>query len=124
VNKYLVTVIVTSVLWETLLSQAWAQSPNCIAKSLPEVNKSVNSVRQNDVILIGQVPNRSYVVVVPSNSDRVLNIVRSYVADAFLAKHRLGTYIYAGASNRRQEAECLSHVLRYHKLDARVVYFR
>ena len=122
-NKYLITAIVTIVLCETLSSKVWAQSPNCIPRSLPEVSKSVNSVQQNNVIVIGKVPNRPYVVVVPGNSEQLLNFVRQYVSDAFLAKHRLGAYIYAGSSTKREEAECLSSVLRYHRIDARVIYF-
>ncbi|AFW96706.1 MULTISPECIES: hypothetical protein [Nostocales] len=122
-NKYLITAIVTTVLWHSLLSKAWGQAPNCIPLSLPQVSKSVNTVQQNNVIVIGKVPNRPYVVVVPGNSDQLLNVVRSYVSDAFLAKHRLGTYIYAGSSSKREEAECLSSVLKYHRIDARVIYF-
>jgi hypothetical protein len=122
-NKYLITAIVTTVLWHSLLSKAWGQAPNCIPLSLPQVSKSVNTVQQNNVIVIGKVPNRPYVVVIPGNSDQLLNVVRSYVSDAFLAKHRLGTYIYAGSSSKREEAECLSSVLKYHKIDARVIYF-
>jgi hypothetical protein len=122
-NKYLITAIVTTVLWNSLLSKAWGQAPNCIPLSLPQVSKSVNTVQQNNVIVIGKVPNRPYVVVIPGNSDQLLNVVRSYVSDAFLAKHRLGTYIYAGSSSKREEAECLSSVLKYHKIDARVIYF-
>jgi hypothetical protein len=122
-NKYLITAIVTTVLWNSLLSKAWGQAPNCIPRSLPQVSKSVNTVQQNNVIVIGKVPNRPYVVVIPGNSDQLLNVVRSYVSDAFLAKHRLGTYIYAGSSSKREEAECLSNVLKYHKIDARVIYF-
>ncbi|MBO1059039.1 MAG: hypothetical protein HEQ27_22065 [Dolichospermum sp. JUN01] len=122
-NKYLITAIVTTVLWHSLLSKAWGQAPNCIPLSLPQVSKSVNTVQQNNVIVIGKVPNRPYVVVIPGNSDQLLNVVRSYVSDAFLAKHRLGTYIYAGSSSKREEAECLSSVLKYHRIDARVIYF-
>ncbi|MBS9393931.1 MAG: hypothetical protein HEQ29_12515 [Dolichospermum sp. LBC05a] len=122
-NKYLITAIVTTVLWNSLLSKAWGQAPNCIPLSLPQVSKSVNTVQQNNVIVIGKVPNRPYVVVIPGNSDQLLNVVRSYVSDAFLAKHRLGTYIYAGSSSKREEAECLSSVLKYHRIDARVIYF-
>ncbi|MEI3652657.1 MAG: hypothetical protein V6D39_22365 [Dolichospermum lemmermannii FEM_B0920] len=122
-NKYLITAIITTVLWHSLLSKAWGQAPNCIPLSLPQVSKSVNTVQQNNVIVIGKVPNRPYVVVIPGNSDQLLNVVRSYVSDAFLAKHRLGTYIYAGSSSKREEAECLSSVLKYHRIDARVIYF-
>jgi hypothetical protein len=123
-SKYLIVAIFTTVLWENLLCQAWAQPANCIPRSLPKVSNSVNSVQQNDVIVIGQVPNRRYVVVVPGNSDQLLNLVRSYIPDAFLAQHKLGTYVYAGGSTKRTEAECLSNWLRYKGLDARVVYFR
>ncbi|WP_041233225.1 hypothetical protein [Cylindrospermum stagnale] len=122
-KRYLITGIVATVLGETLLCKAWAQRPNCIPKSLPEVTNSVNSFRQSDVIVIGSAPDRPYVVVVPGESDKVLNVVRSYISDAFLTQHRRGTYVYAGGFSKRQEAECLSLLLRSHKLDARVVYF-
>ena len=98
-NKYLITAIVTIVLCESLSSKAWGQSPNCIPRSLPEVSKSVNTVKQNNVIVIGKVPNRPYVVVVPGGSEELLKFVRNIAADAFLAKHRLGTYVYAGSSS-------------------------
>ncbi|MEH2326512.1 MAG: hypothetical protein V7K32_23705 [Nostoc sp.] len=122
-NRYIVAAILTTLLWNTLLSKGWTQPRSCISQSLPEVSNSVNSFRQGDVIVIGKVPNRHYVVVVPGKSEQLLNVVRSYVTDAFLAHHRLGAYVYAGGSANRHEAECLSSVLRSHGLDARVVYF-
>lgn len=122
-NRYLIAGIVTTVLWNTLLCKGWTQPPQCISQSLSEVSNSVNNFRQGDVIVIGKVPNRPYVVVVPGQSEQLLNVVRRYVPDAFLAQHRLGAYIYAGGSANRHEAECLSSVLRSHGLDARVVYF-
>jgi hypothetical protein len=123
VNRYLITAIVATVLSEALFCKAWAQPGNCTLKSLPEAIKTANSFRQSDVIVIGRVPERPYVVVVPDKSDKMLNLVRSYIADAFLAQHRLGTYIYAGGFSKREQAECLSHLLRSQGLDARVVYF-
>ncbi|MDF5737358.1 MULTISPECIES: hypothetical protein [unclassified Nostoc] len=122
-NRYLIAGIVTTVLWNTLLCKGWTQPAQCISQSLSEVSNSVNNFRQGDVIVIGKVPNRPYVVVVPGQSEQLLNVVRRYVTDAFLAQHRLGAYIYAGGSANRHEAECLSSVLRSHGLDARVVYF-
>ncbi|WP_199328177.1 hypothetical protein [Cylindrospermum sp. FACHB-282] len=115
--------MVATVLWEALFCKGWAQPPNCITKNLPEVTKSANSFQQSNVIVIGKVPDRPYVVVVPEKSDKVLNLVRSYIADAFLAQHRLGGYVYAGGFSQRESAECLSNLLRSHGLDARVVYF-
>jgi hypothetical protein len=122
-NRYLIAGIVTTVLLNTLLYKGWAQPPLCISQSLPEVSNFVSSFPQSDVIVIGKVPNHPYVVVVPGQSEQLLNVVRRYVTDAFLAQHRLGAYIYAGGSAKRYEAECLSSVLRSHGLDARVVYF-
>jgi len=122
-NKYLITGIIITLLWQSLSYKVWAQPPSCIPKSLPGVSKSANTIQQNNTILIGQVPNRPYVVIVPGNSDRLLNMVKKYVSDAFLAKHSFGDYIYAGGSANRGESECLSNLLRYHGIDARVVYF-
>lgn len=123
-HKYLIIAIVTTVLWETFSCQAGTPPLPCIPNSLPELSKSLNSVRDNNVIVIGQVPARPYVVVVPGKSDKLLNLVRNYISDAFLAQHRFGTYVYAGGSPRREEAECLSHFLRSEGIDARVIYFR
>nr|WP_242039849.1 hypothetical protein [Anabaena sphaerica] len=105
------------------MSKAWTQPPPCISPSLPTVTKSLNSVQKSNVIVIGKVPDSPYIVVVPGNSNQLLNFVRRYVADAFLAQHRLGAYVYAGGSSRRGDAECLSNFLRSQGLDARVVYF-
>ncbi|BAZ27990.1 peptidoglycan-binding domain 1 [Cylindrospermum sp. NIES-4074] len=122
-NRYLITGIVATFLWDANLSKAWTQPPSCIPKSQSEVTTSVNSLQQSEVILIGKVPNRRYVVVVPGKSDKVLNVVRSYIADAFLTQHQLGPYVYAGGFVNREEAECASLLLRSQGLDARVVYF-
>ncbi len=122
-NKYLITGIVGSCLWVFLFSKAQTQPPNCTAMSLSEVNESVNTFKEGNVIVIGRVPNHRYVVVVPGKSDKLLNTVRNYIANAFMAHHRLGTYVYAGGFSQRQDAECVSLFLRSHGLDARVVYF-
>ncbi|MTJ07266.1 MULTISPECIES: hypothetical protein [unclassified Anabaena] len=123
-NSYLITGIITAILWQASLCKAWTQPPPCIPRTLPGVSNSLNSFRENNIIVIGKVPNRQYVVVVPGESAKLLNTVRSYVSDAFLAQHRRGAYIYAGGSTKRGEAECLSYVLRSYGLDARVVYFQ
>lgn len=123
-NKYLITGIVATVVWQGLSDQAWTHTPRCISKSLPQVNRFFNSSQQNNVIVIGKFADRPYVVVIPSNSDQLLKFVRRYVADAFLAQHKLGAYVHAGGFTNRGEAECLSSFLRSHGLDARVVYFQ
>ncbi|MEA5578568.1 hypothetical protein [Anabaena sp. UHCC 0451] len=123
-NRYLITGIITAIVWEALSSQAWTQLPPCSSPGLPIVTQSMNNVRQSNAIVIGKVSERPYIVVVPGNSNQLLNLVRSYVADAFLAQHRLGAYVYVGGYANRFQAECWSYLLKSHGLDARVVYFR
>ncbi|MEA5515212.1 hypothetical protein [Nodularia sp. UHCC 0506] len=122
--KYLIIGIIVTVLGEAFISKTWAQPPNCIANSLPAVTEPANSDRQGNVIVIGKVATRPYVVVVPNQSDTALDIAKKYNNYAFLAQHRFGPFIYAGGFAKREQAECLSNLLRYHGLDARVVYFR
>jgi hypothetical protein len=124
VNRYLTIGIIATIFGESLFSQAWTQQPSCTPPTQPEATKLVNSSQQSNVIVIGKVSSRPYVVVVPGNSDKLLNTVRRYVADAFLTQHKLGAYVYAGGFAKREEAECLSILLRSHGLDARVVYLR
>jgi hypothetical protein len=124
VHKYLIIGIIVTVLGEALIGKTLAQPPNCIANSLPAVSKPANSDSQDNVIVIGRVAARPYVVVVPNQSVTALDIAKKYNNHAFLAQHRLGTFIYAGGFAKRQQAECLSNLLRDHGLDARVVYFR
>ncbi|MDB9306992.1 hypothetical protein PN488_21925 [Nodularia spumigena CS-591/12] len=123
-NKYLIIGIILTFLGEALISKTSAQPPSCIANSLPAVTKPANSDSQGNVIVIGKVTARPYVVVVPNQSVTALDTAKKYNNYAFLAQHRLGPFIYAGGFAKRQQAECLSNLLRYHGLDARVVYFR
>ncbi len=123
-NRYLIIGIIVTFLGEAFIGKTWAQPPNCIANSLPAFTKPANSVNQGNVIVIGRVAARPYVVVVPNNSDTALDTVKRYIGDAFLAQHKLGPYIHAGGFAQRKQAQCWSNLLRYHGLDARVVYFR
>ena len=123
-NRYLIIGIIVTFFGQALISKTWAQPPKCIANSSPAVTQSGNSVSQGNVIVIGRVTAHPYVVVVPNNTDTVLDTVKKYIGDAFLAQHRLGPYIHAGGFAQREQAQCWSNLLRYHGLDARVVYFR
>ncbi|MDB9340744.1 hypothetical protein PN474_16185, partial [Nodularia spumigena CS-589/07] len=113
-NKYLTIAIIVTVLGEALNSKTSAQPPNCIANSLPAVTKPANSNSQDNVIVIGRVAARPYVVVVPNQSVTALNIAKKYNNYAFLAQHKLGLFIYAGGFVNRKQAECLSNLLRDH----------
>lgn len=125
-NKHLLLLIMTTTIWQNFSYQGYTQTPQiprCIYKNQNTSKIFVNSAKQNNVILVGKLPNNPYVVVIPGDSERLLNTVKSYITDAFLAKHKLGTYIHAGGFKNPQDAECVSNFLRSYSLDARVVYF-
>ncbi len=122
-NKHLLIALITSIVWQNFSDQSYAQTPYCIDKNQNQFNISLNSDRQNNVTIIGKLPGNHYVVVIPGDSEKLLTTVKSYIADAFLAKDKRGTYIHAGGFKNRQEAECASNFLRSYSLDARVVYF-
>ena len=82
-----------------------------------------NSLQQDEAIILGDIPDAPYVVVVPGEGGDLLDAVRQCVPDAFQTHSRLGRYIRAGAFLNRGSAEQLSRHLRSIKLDARVVYF-
>jgi hypothetical protein len=124
VNRYLIIGIIVTFFGEAFISKTWAQPPNCTVNSSSAITESGNSVSQGNVIVIGRVTTRPYVVVIPNHSNTALDTVKKYIGDAFLAQHRLGPYIHAGGFAQRKQAQCWSNLLRYHGLDARVVYFR
>jgi cell division protein FtsN len=72
-----------------------------------------------------QNPNFRYVAAVPSAASNqfLLSRVRQYVPNAFLTNSGRGTYIHAGAYQSRDSAESVSHYLRSHGVDSRVLYF-
>lgn len=65
-----------------------------------------------------------YVVVIPKRNSFTLSAVREFFPDAFEAENRLGNYVHAGSSVRREVAEARTKYLRDRGLiDARVAYF-
>ncbi|NJR40259.1 MAG: hypothetical protein HC781_17335 [Leptolyngbyaceae cyanobacterium CSU_1_4] len=82
-----------------------------------------NFEQQADVIILGKLPNASYVVIVPLNGNtELLSEVRQCVADAFQTESRLGKYIQAGAFAQRSAAHQLTRQLYSLGLDARTIY--
>lgn len=63
-----------------------------------------------------------YVVVVPGSDQSLLNRVRRFYPAARLARSRIGSYINAGSSAQRRDAEIVSSQLRRRGFDARVAY--
>lgn len=81
-----------------------------------------NTLQQEGIVILGKVPNRSYVVIVPVQGGNTLDTVRTCIPDAFESISNLGAYVHAGAFSERSSAESLSRYLRSLNLDARVVY--
>ncbi|MBW4515522.1 MAG: hypothetical protein KME11_09880 [Timaviella obliquedivisa GSE-PSE-MK23-08B] len=98
-----------------------------IADLPPPVCARYNFEQQEDVIILGKLPNAPYVVIVPLNGDAdsnadVLSEVQQCVADSFQAESGLGKYIQAGAFARRSAAQQLTQHLYSLGLDARTIY--
>lgn len=81
-----------------------------------------NSLQQDGIIVLGRVPNRPYVVIVPVQGGTTLDTVRACIPDAFESLSNLGAYINTGAFSDRGSAERVSRYFRSLNLDARVVY--
>lgn len=123
-NKHIFTGITTIILWQCLLSAGWTQENICSLPRLPRISQPMKNLNKNNVLVIGKVSEKPYVVVIPGNSEQLLNKVRRYVSEAFIAQNRLGAYVYAGGYNNHFQAECWTNLLKSQGLDARVVYFR
>jgi hypothetical protein len=76
----------------------------------------------NSMTILGQLCENPYVVAIPARNPQILQQVQQYVPSAFLTDSRLGLYVQASSFGCRAPAESLSHQLRKHSLDARVVY--
>jgi hypothetical protein len=105
--------------WGLMGTTAYADDCSLIFSS----SQRFNTVQQGKVIVLGQVSNYPYVVVVPGDGEQKLQSVQNCVSDAFISQNRLGAYIQAGAFRDYAPAKRLEIVLRSRKLDARVIYF-
>jgi hypothetical protein len=81
-----------------------------------------NAVPQQDVIVLGKIPDAPYVVVIPRANDVLLAQVRQCVPDAFQADSRWGQYIRAGAFSRYSETRSLVRYLYRSGFDVRTIY--
>ncbi len=83
-----------------------------------------NTFEQGKIVVLGQLSNHHYVVVVPGDRPRDFQSIQQCIPDAFIARNRLGKYIHVGSFLDYIMAKRLETFLRSRKLDARVVYFR
>lgn len=109
----------------TLLSQTEPSQTEPSSSALSsELCAAQNSLQQDEQMILGEIPESPYVVVVPGQGTEPLTVVRQCIPDAFQTHARLGAYIRAGAFSNRRSAERLSrHLRRSLKLNARVMYW-
>jgi hypothetical protein len=106
-------------------SPLFAQIPTSSSEFLPNPCQSHNSQVQGEVIILGEIPDAPYVVVVPLRGDTdVLVTVQQCVEDSFQTRSRLGKYVQAGAFAERSAARQLTRHLHSLGLDARTIYNR
>lgn len=101
-----------------------AETENCRAAIGTNPFENTNTLRQGEVIVVGRLPERHYLVIVPTDDAAVLEQVQACVPGAFITRSRLGPYIQAGIFDRRFLAENLSSLLRDEGIRARVIYVR
>ncbi|NET49138.1 MAG: hypothetical protein F6K09_10530 [Merismopedia sp. SIO2A8] len=114
----------TILLSEAFKGNVWASQICETEEFQSELINTAPDIEDDNVIVIGHLPDHNYVVVVPGQEDPLLAQVRTYVPDAFRSSSRLGDYIHAGAFETRREARTLALQLRSCRIRARVVYFR
>ncbi|NJM85694.1 MAG: hypothetical protein HC873_16105 [Leptolyngbyaceae cyanobacterium SL_1_1] len=86
--------------------------------------EGTNASRQGDVVVVGRLPERRYLVIVPTDDEAVLERVQACVPGAFISRSRLGSYIQAGIFAQRLLAENLSSLLQDEGIRSRVIYVR
>lgn len=89
----------------------------------PPLDGSIqNSVVEGDVIVLGSLSERPYVVAVPGEAETVLEALRLCVGDAFVTSARLGPFLQAGTFTSHADAKAVAQWLRSQGFDARVIY--
>jgi hypothetical protein len=85
--------------------------------------RQLNTIKQGKTIILGDISQHHYVVVVPGDRERELQSIKQCVPDAFISGNRRGTYIHVGSFGDYITAKRWELFFRSRKLDARVTYF-
>ena len=96
-------------------------SASCIFFSEPQ---RYNTQRDGETIVIGDLSDRPYRVVVFSDDETTVQRIQACILDAFLTQSDFGPYMQAGSFERRSDAESLKRILQREGYDARVTYRR
>ena len=105
---------------------AWltAASPSRAACNFFSIPQRFNTVTAGDVIVLGQLPEQPYRVIVLGGDARSLTSIRQCVLDAFATESRLGAYIQVGSFDNRRDAENIQRILRRAGYRPRLIYAR
>lgn len=119
-----ISAIALGLAWpSSTLAQARSDQPLVCPQAQPQ--GAYNTAQEGSVIVLGRPATHRYVVIVPAaQGSATLAAVRRCVPDAFRTSAKMGSYVNAGAFERRIDAENLAELLRLRGLDARVVYAR
>jgi len=105
---------------------SWGIAANAYGDDCPlYINnvRQLNTIKQGETIILGNISQHHYVVIVPGDRERELQSIKQCVPDAFISRHRLGRYIHIGSFADYITAKRWEFFWRSRKLDARVIYW-
>ncbi|MEL6326903.1 MAG: hypothetical protein AAFQ61_08370 [Cyanobacteria bacterium J06626_23] len=86
--------------------------------------QSLNTEQRDEVIHIGALPWRPYLVILPGADAEQLTEVRACVPDAYLSQSRLGPFVQVGSFTTRAEAEVIHRQFQRVGYDTRLIHRR
>ncbi|MBT9317067.1 hypothetical protein [Leptothoe spongobia] len=112
----------TSMFWLLSIDVASAQSSDCSFFISPQDFNTFEG--SDDRIVIGQVKERPYVVLLTHDIQDNLPAIRACIPDAFLTSSRLGRYInIASFRNYRDANELVNRIEDYLDVDVRLIHY-
>jgi hypothetical protein len=106
-----------------IAAEALPASAQTACGAAPPLDGSIqNGVVEGDVIVLGSLSDRPYVVAIPGEAEADLEALRLCVGDAFVTTARLGPFLQAGTFTSHADARAVAQWLRSQGFDARVIY--
>ena len=97
-----------------------AQSENCSFLLSPQ---GFNTTEIDDRVVIGRVDNRPYIVLVTSDLQDNLPVIRACIPDAFLTSSSLGSYVHiASFDNYRDARDLADHMSESLDTNVRIIH--
>lgn len=103
--------------------KALAQSPQSEDCGFLVSPQEFNTFENDDRIVIGQVNDRPYIVLLTYELQESLPVIRACIPDAFLTSSRLGNYIHvASFDNYRDAKELVEQIDESLDIDVRIIH--